>query len=89
MPTLNSVAIETEPVFSYTAEENVFVQGFSVFANYRDYDPLPDGSGFIMLTPANQATGQSGATTESALPDPEVILVQNFFEELKRLVPVP
>ncbi len=90
VPTLNSVSIETEPVFRFSAEENVFVQGFSVFQNYRDYDPLPDGTGFIMLTPADEPTGQPDATTDTdPLPDPEVILVQNFFEELNRLVPVP
>ena len=43
----------------------------------RNYDVSPDGKRFLMVKqPANQAAA------------PQIIVVQNWFEELKRLVPV-
>jgi hypothetical protein len=48
-----------------------------VSAGDRRYDVSPDGKRFLML--------EEGATDET--PAPEIILVQNWFEELKRLVP--
>ena len=43
-----------------------------------NYDVTPDGQGFVMIrTPENP--GSSGAT--------QITLVQNWFEELKQLVP--
>ena len=47
----------------------------------REYDLSPDGRRFLRL--------RVGASTTDTNIVPEVILVQNWFEELKRLVPVP
>jgi len=50
------------------------------FAANRPYDLAPDGR-FIVIRPAEEETGSSTA--------PSLILVQNWTEELKRLVPAP
>ena len=44
---------------------------------YRSYDVSPDGQWFLMI---KQDTGQTA-------PSPSFVVVQNWFEELKRLVP--
>ncbi len=48
----------------------------------RRYDISPDGRRFLMLKPATAET-----TDGEGLP--ELIFVQNWFDELQRLVPVP
>jgi hypothetical protein len=48
------------------------------FGGNRPYDLAPDGR-FIVIRPAEEETGSSTA--------PSLVLVQNWFEELKRLVP--
>ncbi len=45
----------------------------------RTYDVSPDGQRFLMIKEGGEAEGTSAA--------PTVILVQNWFEELRRLVP--
>ena len=52
--------------------------GSYVVSIVRMYDITPDGQRFLMIKPAE--------TTEEG-PADQVILVQNWFEELKRLVP--
>ena len=44
-------------------------------AGGRHYDIAPDGKRFLMIKPAMESEAR-------------IILVQNWFEELKRLVPV-
>ena len=44
----------------------------------RMYDIAPDGQKFLMIKPEDAA---EGGTREN------VVLIQNWFEELKRLVP--
>ncbi len=43
---------------------------------YREYDVMPDGQSFVMID-----------DSEAAPPPTQLILVQNWVEELKRLVP--
>ena len=50
-----------------------------VLTGWRPYDVSPDGR-FAMIK-----SGDTGSDTDAA---PNVILIQNWFEELKRLVPV-
>jgi hypothetical protein len=45
----------------------------------RTYDVSPDGKRFLMIKEA--------ASTNTTSPPPELIVVQHWFEELKRLVP--
>ena len=68
------VPIQTEPVFQPGPSE-VLIDG--PYSGLRDYDVAPDGR-FLMVK-LNQAEIGSPA---------RLVLVQNWFEELKRLVPV-
>ena len=46
---------------------------------YRSFDVTPDGERFLVVLPAER--------TEVDAPQPRIIIVQNWFEELRRLVP--
>ena len=77
--TMMVVPVETEPTFSAGRPEVLFEGPYSPawsILQLRPYDVAADGR-FLMLKPV---------TTESQQPD--LILVQNWLEELKRLVPV-
>jgi len=66
-----AVRVETTPTFSAGPTSVLFPGG----AYAAGYDVSPDGERFIMVRPlGDQAQG-------------DMILVQNFFEELKRLAP--
>ena len=77
---LNRVGIATEPSFSFTPERRVPIDDFVVTAGFRSYDIAPDGERFVMVFPA--AESQSGESARA-----EIIIVPNWFEELKRLLP--
>lgn len=47
------------------------------------WDVTPDGNRFLMLKPAGENGAAAGDQTR-----PQIVFVQNWFEELKRLVPV-
>jgi eukaryotic-like serine/threonine-protein kinase len=84
---LNSVTIlETEPRFRFTTAGSVSIEGFLNHLNYRDFDPLPDGSGWIMLTPFASGSDRDRAVAESPKPD-RINVVLNWFEELQRRAP--
>ena len=69
---------ETEPSFRVRARELLF-EGTGIFTGFgRTYDIAPDGQRFFFV--------KQGAGTDTAT-RAQVILVQNWFEELKRLVP--
>ena len=80
--TLRSVDVITNPEFAFTNEQPLPIEGFIVVPNSRDYDLMPDGERFVMMFPA------AGADVGDSSP-PRINVVQNWFEELKRLVPVP
>jgi serine/threonine-protein kinase len=84
---LNSVKIlETEPRFRFTTANSVAIEGFLNHQNYRDFDVMPDGSGWIMLLPTDAEGGP--AVTPPAPPPPDRInVVLNWFEELERRAP--
>ena len=69
---LTSVPVETDP-FAPGNPEVVFEE------TYVDYDVSPDGNRFLMI----KRGGPDGDTSPT-----QVILVQNWFDELNRLVPV-
>ena len=48
-------------------------------ASFRTYDVSLDGKRFLMIK-------EGGGPNQSAAP-PSIVVVQNWFEELKRLVP--
>ena len=78
--TLQSVKIETQPDFAFSNEQVFPIEGFNVVNFYRDYDITPDGERLVMVFPADR--------DESSEAGPQLIFVQNWTEELKRLVPI-
>ena len=64
---------------------SVAIEGLLNFTNYRDFDPLPDGSGWIMLAAFDNpdATGDGGG---AATPQ-RIDVVLNWIEELEQRVP--
>ncbi len=72
------VDVRTEGVFSASKPRLLFERrGFVRSTPIRGWDLWPDGRGFIMATSDNR----------KAQPVTELILIQNWFEELKRLAP--
>ena len=70
--------LETEPTFR-AGDPAVLVDtsyAFAFGAGGRNYDIHPDGQRFLMVR-------------ESSLADRQIILIENWFEELKARVPVP
>jgi hypothetical protein len=70
--------LETEPTFS-AGDPAVVVDtsyAFAFGAGGRNYDIHPDGQRFLMVKEASTA-------------DSQIILIENWFDELQRLVPVP
>jgi Tol biopolymer transport system component len=72
-----AVAIETEPELSIGTPRLLFEERFSPGPPWarRNYDISPDGKRFLMIK------------REQDLVPTEIIVVLNWFEELKRLVP--
>ena len=79
--------IETEPTFSSRTPEPLFsLSGYATVGGGvagRRFDLAPDGDRFIVRKP--------GTAEQTSDDDPfnGLIFVENWFEELKRLVPVP
>ena len=77
--TLKSVAVVTEPEVNWANEQTLPVRDFIVVSYYRDYDTSQDGQ-ILTVVPAQQE--------EDGEKEPQqVVMVLNWFEELKRLVP--
>ena len=77
-----AVSVEPGPTLGVGSTEVLF-EGMGQYTfqpGRRAYDFLADGQRFLMLR-------RGGLTDETSAP-PQIILVQNWFEELKRLVPV-
>ena len=75
---LMAVPVRTEPAFEAGSPEVLFTGSYA-FQIGRDYDISPDGQRFLMIKLAETTEGRERS---------HVVLVQNWFEELKRLVPV-
>jgi Tol biopolymer transport system component len=75
---LMAVPVVTEPAFEAGSPEVLFT-GIYAAQIARMYDIATDGQKFLMIKPVE--------TTEAGERN-DVVLVQNWFEELKRLVPV-
>ncbi len=74
-----AVPVETEPTFTQGTVDLLFDLGPYLRDGNRRIDISPEGDRFLML----KAGGGSDETAET----PSIIVVQNWFEELKRLVP--
>ena len=78
---LRSVEVVTQPAFAFSNEQTLPIDGFTVVSYYRDYDSTPDGERLVMMFPVDRTDGGESSR-------PEIVVVQNWFQELKRLVPV-
>ena len=75
------VPVETGETFRHGASELMFRGNYFFQTTERTWDVSPDGRRFLMI-----GLGESGASGE-APPPPNVVIVENWFEELKQLVP--
>ena len=71
------VPVETEPTFSAGDPEPLFEWRYHTFLASRTYDVAPNGQRFLVI--------KEGASDEPL----QIILVQNWTDELQRLVPTP
>ena len=69
--------LRIDPGITFDSPEIVFEQTYVNGGLGRTYDVSPDGERFLMIT----ETKQTGTDTIN------LVLVGNWFEELKRLVP--
>ena len=77
-----TVPIETEPTFTQGTVDQLFDLGPYVRPSglgNRRIDISPEGARFLMLKTGGGSNATAAATS--------IIVVQNWFEELKRLVP--
>ena len=79
-PALMAVPIQTDPSFMPGTPELLF-EGDYRAGQGRSYDVAPDGQQFLMIKWVVPSDEGSNA--------PELIIVENWFEELKERVPVP
>ena len=71
-----AVSIDTEPSFAAGNPEVVFEGQYFGEQGGRAYDVSPDGERFLMIKPVESMSITS-----------QIIIVQNWFEELNRLAP--
>jgi serine/threonine-protein kinase len=76
------VPVETDPTFRAGDPEVLFDQQYYFDRSRRTYDLAPDGQRFLMVK-------EGAATDDAEGPAAQAILIQNWFEELTRLVPTP
>ena len=79
-----AVTIETEPTFAAGNPEVLFEAPYYVISD-RPYDISPDGKRFLMIRDETQSQ-ESDQVVETP-PITELIVVENWFEEIKRLAP--
>ena len=70
--------VQTEPSFTFATPEILF-EGAYVSTTRQSFVVAPDGQRFLMIKRGGGAEGTSA--------QPQVIVVQNWHEELKRPVP--
>jgi serine/threonine-protein kinase len=75
---LMAVPVELKPRFVAGAPAKIFEGRYFSGGPYRAYDVSPDGKRFLVIT--------RGAATGNTASAPGIVVVQNWTEELKRLV---
>ena len=70
-------AVTTTPTFSAGARRVLFEGPFRTDGPFRGYDVTPDGQHFLMVREIAQPAARLS----------QIVLVQNWTEELKRVVP--
>jgi serine/threonine-protein kinase len=74
-----AVPVQTDRGFAAGTPKVVFEGAYATPQGGRSYDVSPDGRRFLMI--------KEGAATGDGAPQAQIILVQHWLEELKRLVP--
>ena len=74
--------ITSSPSFQHGNPEVVFEGRYDFAGPFRVFDLSPDGKRFLVRKPAD-------AQTDDSVVPLDLVLVQNWFEELTRLVPTP
>jgi Tol biopolymer transport system component len=72
-----AVATTMQPIFQASRPEVLFERPYSMASVLRNYDVTSDGRRFLMLKESEQAAAAT-----------RIDVVQSWFDELKRLVPV-
>jgi hypothetical protein len=75
-----SVPIQPGPTFAHSNPTMIFDGPYLAPNAARTYDVSPDGKRFLMIKEPPRQGGDAKAA-------PRIVLVQNWVEELKRLVP--
>ena len=75
--TMMAAPITATPHFSIGTPRKLFGGNFVVTGGFRSYDVAPDGRLFIMVLPGEQPP----------LPVSQIVVVQNWSEELQRIAP--
>jgi serine/threonine-protein kinase len=75
--TLMAVPIQTSPTLTVGKPIKLFEGAYWAGLRGRTYDVSPDGQRFLMIK-------EAGSTADAA---PQIIIVENWFEELKQRVP--
>jgi serine/threonine protein kinase/Tol biopolymer transport system component len=81
------VEVETEPIFNPGIPEVLF-EGEYVASPDHPWDIHPDGKRFLMMKPPEQPVEESREDVSAIEEPPKIIVVTNWFEELKQKVPV-
>jgi hypothetical protein len=88
---LMAVEVETEPTFRKGKTEPLFKAtgiGLGLRGAFMGFDISPDGKRFLMLKRVETAEDASQAEESTASEFRKIIVVTNWFEELKERVPV-
>ena len=72
-----AVAVDTDPSFSVESPEVLFDGDYHLADGGPNYDVSPDGERFLMIE-----------QTESTATTPQIVVVLDWFEELRRLAPI-
>ena len=78
---MTAVPVQTSPTFSAGNPKKVFEARYLVPNNARTYDVSADGQRFLMIKSVAEAR-------DAGAPPPSIVVVLNWFEELKQRVPV-
>ena len=77
-----AVPVHIEPSFTYDAPQRLFsIANYRFIGLGRKFDISPDGQRFVFLSGGTVQIGEGASPSQ-------LIVVQNWHEELKRLVPV-
>jgi hypothetical protein len=81
---LHVFKLQTQPALQHLDTVDLNVSQFRWSRAYRVYDAFPDGKHFVLIRDL-QASGGAPNTAVT----PEIHVVVNWFEELKKLAPIP